>query len=443
MTAVTPPGFQTSWENRLRDGAYTSPGGTRLEYEYEDVGREWDKRGSVFEFGGIDGTYVQQTGNTGRRYPMRIFFSGRNHDRLATLFEVALLEEGIGKLEHPLYGTVDVVPFGTITRRDDLKTAANQTVFEVTFFTTVGAVYPQSGTHPESEILTALDAINVASAEDFTNGTDLRGALNQSTGKATVRNAVKQAGAALGPVAAETAEVSRGFIDLKTEIDVGLPVLIEDPRGLALKLNELVQLPGQAATAIVAKLQAFADFALGIFTSSAGKPEVALAPGSSIPVRRARIANDFRIADLFATAAVAGSVQAVISHRFETKPQALAAAEEVIRQFDAVVVWRDAGFGALADAGAIDQLDTGGAYQALQHAVALAAGFLIQISFTLVPERRIVLDRARTIIDLAAELYGSVDDRLDFLISSNELTGDETLELPAGKVIKYYARTAA
>jgi hypothetical protein len=63
------------------------------------------------------------------------------------------------------------------------------------------------------------------------------------------------------------------------------------------------------------------------------------------------------------------------------------------------------------------------------------------VSFDVIPERRIVLDRARTIVDLAAELYGSVDDRLDFLINSNDLTGSEILELPANKVIKYYAAT--
>ena len=52
--------------------------------------------------------------------------------------------------------------------------------------------------------------------------------------------------------------------------------------------------------------------------------------------------------------------------------------------------------------------------------------------------RRVVLDRNRTIIDLAAELYGSVDDQLDFLINSNNLTGSEILELPRGREIVYY-----
>jgi hypothetical protein len=86
----------------------------------------------------------------------------------------------------------------------------------------------------------------------------------------------------------------------------------------------------------------------------------------------------------------------------------------------------------------IEQVDPGGAYQALQAAVALVAGFLIETSFSLSVERRIVLDRPRTIVDLAAELFGSVDDRLDELINNNALTGSEILELPRGKTIAYF-----
>ena len=53
-------------------------------------------------------------------------------------------------------------------------------------------------------------------------------------------------------------------------------------------------------------------------------------------------------------------------------------------------------------------------------------------------ERSITLDRARTIIDLCGELYGSVDDNLDFAINSNGLTGSEILELPRGFDFVYY-----
>ncbi len=86
----------------------------------------------------------------------------------------------------------------------------------------------------------------------------------------------------------------------------------------------------------------------------------------------------------------------------------------------------------------VDIVDTGETYQQLQQSTALSAGFLVELSFTLAQERRIVLGRARTIIDLVAELYGEIDTQLDFFIDTNDLSGDEILELPAGREVVYY-----
>ncbi len=130
--------------------------------------------------------------------------------------------------------------------------------------------------------------------------------------------------------------------------------------------------------------------------------------------------------------AVSGQVISVLNNQFDTKGGALFAADYILNQMDAVTVWREANFAALGDT------DIGTAYTALQSAVAFAAGYLVQISFTLRQERAITLVRARTFVDLVAELYGNIDSELDFFITSNELTGSEILELPVGRKIVYY-----
>lgn len=82
--------------------------------------------------------------------------------------------------------------------------------------------------------------------------------------------------------------------------------------------------------------------------------------------------------------------------------------------------------------------DTGEIYQPLQNSVALVAGFLVETSFTLTEERRFILQRARTFVDLVGELYGETDGRFDFFIQTNQLSGDELVELPKGKEIVFY-----
>ena len=86
----------------------------------------------------------------------------------------------------------------------------------------------------------------------------------------------------------------------------------------------------------------------------------------------------------------------------------------------------------------IQVIDDGRAWMEASNTIHLCAGYLVGLAFSLAVERTIVLDRARTIIDLASELYGAVDEHLDFLISSNDLTGAEILELPRGREILWY-----
>ena len=64
----------TGWELRLREAAYTSPSGTRIPFQYENVRSAVTKKTTAFEFPDAPGTYVQDFGAAGSRYPMRVFF---------------------------------------------------------------------------------------------------------------------------------------------------------------------------------------------------------------------------------------------------------------------------------------------------------------------------------------------------------------------------------
>lgn len=421
-----------TWEDRLREAAYTPPSGDRLVFQYENVSRKYSKRTTAFEFSGVDGAYIQDRGHGARRYPLRCYFSGPDHDVEAVRFEAGLLERGVGRLEHPLYGAIDVVPFGDITRRDDLVTAANQSVIQVTFWATLGTVYPQAQTDLRSEVLAALSDFDDASATQFDNATDLSTAVAKENAKATIKAHVTRISSALSAASRAVDEVNRDFRNLQSDLNKGLDVLIGQPLLLARQVTDLITAPARAVAGVESRLDAYGRLADSIFGSDAGSPSSSGGASETTSGRRTR-SNDFHASDLVATSAVAGAVRSVVETTFRSKPDALAAAEDLADQFDAVNTWREDGFSA------IEEIDTGRSYQALHHAVAVATGYLVEISFTLVPERRLVLDRPRTIIDLAAELYGGVDEYLDFLIQTNNLTGSEILELPRGREIVYYA----
>ncbi len=454
MSSFVPPGIAAlaglykpgaSWKDRLREAAYTSPSGKRIVFQYEAVAREVTKRSSAFEFPGVKDAYVQQNGFGARRYPMLCFFSGKEHDLVATAFERALLEDGIGKLQHPLYGMFDVTPFGDIARREDLVTEANQSVVEVTFWTTIGSIYPSASKSGPNELDNAVSVYDLAAGSQFAGAMQLADTVSKANLKATIRKALRTIQSTLQAASDATESVNREFRDITSLINFGIDVLVGQPLDLARQISNLIKAPGRALAGIEDRLAGYEALAQRIFASPAGRPGDALVSGVSIPLRTRKAANDFHTSDLIATNAVMGSIVSVRNNTFSTKTEALSAAERIIAQFDAAVAWRDGGFSALsavAKVGAYQQ-DTGESYQALQAAVATAVGFIVQASFSLQPEKAIVLGRARTIIDLCAELYGTTgDDALNLLINSNDLTGSEIIELQRGRRIKYYPAAA-
>lgn len=406
-----------SWQDRLVEAAYTSPSGERITFLYENVTEEVEALGSAFNFPDAEGTFIQRTSNTGRRYPLRIMFSGNDYDLEASAFMLALLERGTGRLEHPIYGTRDVVPFGSISRRDDLKTAGNQAIFEVTFWETIGIVFPTAQADPSATVLSSVDEYNEAAAIEFEEIIGLDSATIIATFKNEYTAVLDATKSGLQAIADVQDDVRRQFDAITDSINNGLDILVDQPLTLALQTFQMIQAPARALAAIEARLSGYKDLADALTT---GDDAVATT------------ANEFRTKDLYASTYVTGSIISVVNNQFVIKTDALAAAEEVLAQFEAVNTWRDDNLVALS------LIDTGGAYQQLQEAVAVTAGFLVEISFSLKQERRVVLDRARTIIDLVAELYGSIDDQLDFFISSNDLSGSEILELPRGREIVYY-----
>jgi len=429
QAALVGIGSGRTWADRLREGAYTSPSGVRIKFDFVEVRRSATKRGTVFEFPGVEGGYVQRRLFGPRRYPLRCLFAGPDHDLIATAFEAAVYEDGRGVLEHPKYGEIrNVVPLGDINRRDDLVFEANQSIVEVTFWTTLVDVYPSGARNPESEITAALADFNVVAAQEFEEATDLSTAAARASTGSTVKGALREVSTALRSISDATAAVRRGFDEDFDAINRGIDVLVGQPILLAQQIVNLVRAPARAAAGIISRLEGYAALLESLIDAPYSKPD----PVAEQQARRQK--NALLVSQHTAMGTVAGSIDSVVATKFRTKPEAIAAVDAITQQFDTLVAWREQAYN---DAGL---LDSGGAYQALLRAVSLTAGFLIEISFTTAQERRITLDRARTIVDLEAELYGTVDENLDLLINSNDLSGDEILEVPRGRTIAYYPK---
>lgn len=425
-----------TWQDRLRDAAYRSPDGNRIEFAFEDVSRSVSKKTTAFDFPDANGTLVQDLGRKGRRYPLRVFFSGDNHDLAADAFEIILLEKGTGVLEHPRYGQIDVVPFDEISQRDDLKTQANQTVIEVTFLATITTVYPTGESDAAAEAAAALEAYNAAAAAELEERLRLESTLEEVTFRDQYHSFLDSVEDSLGELAGAQDDIAKRFKDISDSINRGLDVLIGDPLTLAFQTKILIGAPSRSAGLIKDKLDAYGDLAQDITSSSSNRISTSAPedrpPQMIDPTGDNRAANELASRQVFAQGAVSGSAEALLVTDYETQQEALLAVEQTLEQLDVITDWADDNYRELGE------VDTGAAYEQLVKTISLATGAVVAASFNLRREKRITIDRDRSIIDFSGEFFGEVDVRLDQLINTNALTGSQILELPKGLELVIY-----
>ena len=131
-----------------------------------------------------------------------------------------------------------------------------------------------------------------------------------------------------------------------------------------------------------------------------------------------------------------GSAQKETATIQVSREEAIYAAEAVINLFELVKNFDDT----KVKSNAFVDVNNETAFL-LSDVVYKSAALIINSSFSLPMRRTIVLDRDRQLIELSAELYGSVD-YMDELIFENKLTADEIILLPMGKEITYYVKSA-
>ena len=418
----------------LYKGAYTSPSGARSEWDYVDVSHSTDLRTAAFDFTGVNGTYVQTNGHSGREFPLVCIFNGDDHDEDAKALVDAITEGGHGRLEHPLYGTHTVAATGSVEQNNPLVTEANQSTVKVVFVVTLGTAYPAPEVNSGLLLIDGLDIYIEQASVEFAESVDVSTTVAKEGVKTFVRQQLVTTRSALTESAGASSSTSRAFVDAIDTLSGGLDALVSTPDALAEAVINTILIPARAAGDVGVQLLGLFGLALSARSLPGVTPSDYVPGGGAIPSAQLTTAsNAFHVARLFSMAAVSGGTLAATQATYRARPAAVSASTGLLDAFDALVTWQDNGLNTL------DAVDTGAAYQGLQSLVTLSAGYLVQRSFDLSVERRVTLTRPRTIIDLAAELYGQIDERLDQLIDDNDLTGSEILQLPAGAVVVYYA----
>lgn len=402
-----------SFRDRLAPLSYISPSGKSHALLYDSLERSSSKRLAIHERPGQAGALFQDLGQSPLRYPVDCYIAGADYDLAADAFAKALDEPGRGTLESPRWGALSVFPV-TFSQSEDFVDGERVAYFKIDF---VHAPPETSVIGVDTTAAAILSGADVAAAANATTWIT-KTAADLARLKRDATRAIGKFNNALQSIAntpdAIRAEINAAAKSLERTMDT----IIESPVELCRGITALVRLPAQVVASAEAKLGSYRAMILDAISTLAG----------ATPAQAAMASATLIALDIASTEAAASGT--LYSRDDAVKAAALAASNytTVLATLEALSVTDY-----YADAELLALL-------AAQHA-ALSA-YLLDQSFTLRIERRLILDADRNPYELVVELRGpqvDLDAAVDELVSYNHLGGDALLVIPRGTEIRYYA----
>lgn len=433
------------WEKRITEAKYTSPSGKELTFLFGSVSKETDLKTGLFTFPDKDGAHVQHQGAGATTFPLTCIFNGSDCMERADSFEAMLIERGVGELQHPVYGVHKVVPHGKVKRVDDLLSGLNESIVEVAFVKIItDDIIPKLEAVVAAEIEEKYEAFADVACEDFarsiaadTIDDELRekSILNLQTEqiKNKMEALVNSNAVSCGTFLTTIAELKNSVTML---FDKGSNTINNGLNTARFTLN-LMRYPSRVLINVAEKIKGYSALIGALISQFKNDPFSTRNVTNAVMTSRLSLGA--------AVASIASGVALQIAENSAQKDkttvrvsrgEAVSAAGTIINLFEAVKEFDD------TKVKTNSFVDTNSnMYFLLSDLVYKSVLLIINSSFALPMQRTIVLDRDRQLIELSAELYGSVD-YADELVFENRFTADEIILLPMGREITYYVKSA-
>ena len=451
-----------AWIDEISAAAYTSPGGKRMEFNYDaSVERTTALKTAESTFPDVDGAQVQSLGLGGRKFPMTAIFSGADCFKDADAFEELLCERGFGQLEHPIYGKHNVVPTGEISRTDDLVGALNESRVKVTFSETlVDRTFPEGAVSASDALSAAMDGYEAAAVAQFAQIIET-GSIDDEIGlqaalKTQSKSLFKGVAAMLSKAVAKAGDWQQKLNGFKRSVEgwIGkVDSIAKNAQNIATVLIKTARLPAKIAIDALAKIEGYSSTIKDIIenvkkdplgfaavrnqyaatSAMMGALVASMASGVAETAMEAGGTGSGGTASPASANSAGGTASGSSAGGFRSRADVLAAADAVAAQFELYKEYMDSQTAKDAF------VDTGETYAALLDTVVASVQVMQQAAFDFPMARTVRLGRDRQVIELLCELYGADGfSRLDQFITDNALTADEIVLLPMGREVTYY-----
>ena len=417
-----------SWVDRLLVASYISPSGITFNFQYENVSAEFDKKTTTFIFPNVDGALIQDMGAGESRYPLQVIFSGENYDLESRRFWNATQEIGTGTLIHPVYGIKKVVVTGTVKRRDDLVSAANQAIFDITF--------------SENNIAITSDNIFSKIAE-ATN--KIKSYVDRYCQYASFNFVKTFATLAAGELTAIRDSATQMFSDIMNQLSYTIG--INDDYDSLLKLlddsivdtiNDLGNKPANAINLLLSCLLISSQIPnydvrnkMSIFDALINTKLKTKYQQKVSERERSINKNNFLLDKNYLYASVVSMCNSLAYNDLTSREEAIEINEKITNAFKESQNWIE------ENGREIEYSDEESDYNQVYEIYTQTKNYLITYAFNLSSINREILDEDRNILEFLSEKYGNLD-KIDDFIALNNLTCDEIEMMKRGREVLYY-----
>ena len=427
-----------SWQDRLRAQiTFTSPDGrTQYAANWKGDDIEFAKRVAQYDVPLVDGTLTQDMGSKGVGFPLTVEFEGEDNDVQAFAFCRSLTRErGTWTVVHPVYGSFTLQPIGPFVLSAQPAESGNITRVAGPWIEPLPPQTVESAAQLGQRLQAEVDAINAAASAQFSSAINLS---DPESASAVISSGTQATSRLQGsPLAGLLSTAS----DLKAQFDSGVQQLqslyASDPLHLAdiaTQLQMLVELPALCEAQLQSLVEGFDGYVQEVLSVLPAGDDYEEEPATSSSVA---------VSELILCATLAGVALAVASSSPETRDQAVKAIDDIAALFTSV---RNA-LDAVQQAAAGAYVSAAQTTASLSRLEALISAYLMGVLWDLAVARRFTLDRPRASIEVAITEYevtdkAQIDDVYAMFIRTNNLIGNEVIQLPAGKEIVIFGRAA-
>lgn len=424
------------WVDRLREAFYTSPNEIESTFKVDVLTRSGGKKASVHEILNLNEAILQDQGNKVKSYPMEAYFTGTDGDLKADSFYKSLTEQyttdSPGKLQHPRWGDLDVMPF-EFSQTEQLVTGAGIFRVSVTFYEIPKSDYPVSEATDPSEISSDIDDLG-ETVDTANESIDLGDPSAIAKFVAQITDLVNVIDDTVGVIANQYDNIRDKYNlikeDILLQIDQTQEEIQESANGIMSQVNELVNTASDVVNNASGVVSTTLDVVRGFFNAI---EEIEGFLNNSETGNETEDRNTAIIHQSISTTTTAATGKVALYTEYETRDMAITALE-VVNQSNYLVL---SGLDSIITSQGNNFAPDHNTWSSLSDIISKINASLIDRSFDLKAKQSFILTSPSDPISITWKYYKDMT-QLEFFIRSNKLMDREIIEIPTGRELVVY-----